>query len=110
MGTVLPAWILYGAMECPLRFLMGLTVQRNKQLEIRYSGTTVKSPLNRHRIPAATIFKDLHSPGSLITFDSTWPLQWGSNFIQSSLKTSIPKINFLRMRTTEEDYDYDVKM
>ena len=32
LGTCLPAWILYGAMECPLRFLMGLTVQRNKTI------------------------------------------------------------------------------
>ena len=33
IGTVLPAWILYGAMECPLRFLMGLTVQKNKTVK-----------------------------------------------------------------------------
>ena len=39
IGTVLPAWILYGAMECPLRFLMGLTAQRNK---------TVRNSLFRH--------------------------------------------------------------
>lgn len=50
IGTVLPAWILYGAMECPLRFLMGRTVQRNKQLNIDYPGTTVKPPLNRHMV------------------------------------------------------------
>ena len=34
---------------------MGLTVQRSKQLKIRYSGTAVKSPLNGHTIPPDSI-------------------------------------------------------
>ena len=50
LGTDLPAWILYGAMECPQRFLMGLTAQRNKT--VRNSLFRHNSQISLQQIPA----------------------------------------------------------